>query len=1363
MKRLKSGVSRVSVLLAAVLFSSSSYAQTYCTVSHTAGNCSIWNMYIGGVEIIQNGTTLYSKADDGCNTTSPNYSLVSNKAITSLSGGGQYTIKIGSGPTYGTQIGMWLDLNGDGDFTDKGEWISDGWGTMPANSTQSYSFTVPCNGLKAGTTMMRLRTDYQYSATMTQNSACNNFTYGETEDYVIDLATSKSLKAGFYSQDTVFVKTNVNFVNNNQSGYTYHGWDVNDDGSREYESTNARHKFTTTGKHCVRLYSTNCLGTDSILKCVQVVNPTKPPVADFVSDKARVELYNTFQLTDLSTNGAIYWEWFMFQAIDSTGTHLDITAGGTDADQNPEIFSAKGIPGFPDVGVWSIGLTASNDVGSSVTIIKPDYVIIDKGCDVEMGPGTLTSIPGNVITCRGGSLISKGDGSGNYSANESGLDALVAPCGAQTIYFHFDKWKVKPGVNLKVYDGQDATGKPLHPNIGFTDKDVPNSDTLVAKSGAMYFLWSSGSQTDEGFLGFWHSDIGSQDPPVADYQGSDTVYNAVFNTFTNTSENAKGEVFYTWEVDGTVESNSKDLETIFFSNKKTSVCLTVETCAGKSKKCKTVVVAPITSKAKLDFEAENRRPKAGDEVQFTATSDKANTFQWTFFPKANFVGGTDENTKNPIVSFPSAGKYTVSLKGWNSLTPTDSATSYAQLFKDQYIIVIEYCNPVVGVTTSADLAINRVLLEDNATPRETLIDFESIESDYSNHSEDVATPTLTYGGTYNMLLSRLTNANKINRKVWIDWNIDGDFDDAGETVLTEGTTQNKDFSGSFVVPDLANSFEGTTRMRVATSYKNDRNEPCGSSSNPNANRIGEFEDYSLILANDNTIPYITLIGNDTIKVEVDSPYVDPGAIAMDPTEGNISWRLDTTSDVDANAPGIYYVTYRVSDASGNMAPPARRVVYVVVDQSAPELKLIGANPQYLEVIKDKYVEQGWTANDKTDGDLTTAVQVSGSVNTFKIGSYILTYTVQDAQGNVTTATREVIVRDQSFPTIKNDDIVVENGRNVVKVQIQSVFVDRTIPADNYNDGTFGPLFDYTISPANAQGEAEVDTRIKGTTTVTYTVTDETGNQTVLVIDYVVEDYIPPVINLNTLDTIVHQVNVPYYPVKASVTDNFYDYTQVSLVRTGVVNPFLLGLYTDIYTATDASGNVSVRKRWVRVVDAENPVISSKVGPIVKLGLFSEVKLSQYLKFTDNYTSPQILLENLTVLSNGVNFYEEGIYAAEFQTEDLSGNTSATFTLLVEVNRAYERISGVETVEGTSLMKVYPNPSNGAFNVSLELPSNEDVQIGVYDMLGHKVADVANGQFQDHVFSVDMSNNAAGLYFVRMTTSNKVYNQKIVIE
>ncbi|MBI1307903.1 MAG: hypothetical protein GC181_14965, partial [Bacteroidetes bacterium] len=575
-------------LLAVFVFSGLMAHAQYCTVSHTVTGCPTYYMYIGGIEVINNGNTLFSKANDGCNQTSvPNYTLMSSSPSFTLNGGSSYTMKIGSGTTYNTHIGVWVDITGDGDFDDAGEWVSQGWKDMPANSTSTYNFTLSCSNIKTGPTRMRVRTDYEGSAAFTQSSACTNVNYGETEDYTIALATSGSLKAGFFVVDTAFVKTPVQLVNSNQTGYLYHGWDIGDDGKIDYTTTNATHKFNSPGSYCIRLFSQNCLGRDSVVHCLTIVKPTQPPVADFISDRNEVEIYNTFQLTDLSTNGAIYWDWFLYQESDSAGTRIDgddypdLRGGDETVNQNPEVFTAKGIPGFPDRGKWSVGLTASNDVGASVTLIKHDYIEVIKGCDVEMGPGTVTGIPGNVITCEAGTIKNKDNGSGNYSSPEANLDALIAPCGAQTITFTFDQWVVQSNVNLKIYDGQNANGTPLHTKAGFSSTNPP-TQPLVSKSGALYLLWnSSGTATDKGFIAHWTSSVGSQDPPKASFSVSDTLYNAVYSTFTNTSQNAGGEVFYNWEIDGTSLSNSKDMEQIFLSNATYNVCLTVETCAGK--------------------------------------------------------------------------------------------------------------------------------------------------------------------------------------------------------------------------------------------------------------------------------------------------------------------------------------------------------------------------------------------------------------------------------------------------------------------------------------------------------------------------------------------------------------------------------------------------------------------------------------------------------------------------------------------------------------------------------------------------------------------------------------------------------------
>jgi len=78
------------------------------------------------------------------------------------------------------------------------------------------------------------------------------------------------------------------------------------------------------------------------------------------------------------------------------------------------------------------------------------------------------------------------------------------------------------------------------------------------------------------------------------------------------------------------------------------------------------------------------------------------------------------------------------------------------------------------------------------------------------------------------------------------------------------------------------------------------------------------------------------------------------------------------------------------------------------DTTAPVITLKGDNPMPV-TLNGTYTEPGATANDNKDGDLTSSIVTSGTVNVNLKGAYTITYTVSDAAGNTGTATRTVNV------------------------------------------------------------------------------------------------------------------------------------------------------------------------------------------------------------------------------------------------------------------------------------------------------------------------------------------------------------------
>ncbi len=76
------------------------------------------------------------------------------------------------------------------------------------------------------------------------------------------------------------------------------------------------------------------------------------------------------------------------------------------------------------------------------------------------------------------------------------------------------------------------------------------------------------------------------------------------------------------------------------------------------------------------------------------------------------------------------------------------------------------------------------------------------------------------------------------------------------------------------------------------------------------------------------------------------------------------------------------------------------------DEVPPVVTLNGNNPEYVQRGKT-YTDAGATATDDIDG--AVSVTSSGTVNTATVGTYSITYTAKDSEGNVGSATRAVHV------------------------------------------------------------------------------------------------------------------------------------------------------------------------------------------------------------------------------------------------------------------------------------------------------------------------------------------------------------------
>ena len=163
---------------------------------------------------------------------------------------------------------------------------------------------------------------------------------------------------------------------------------------------------------------------------------------------------------------------------------------------------------------------------------------------------------------------------------------------------------------------------------------------------------------------------------------------------------------------------------------------------------------------------------------------------------------------------------------------------------------------------------------------------------------------------------------------------------------------------------------------------------------------------------DTTVPVITLLGDPSVTLTVGETYLDDGATASDDTDGNLTTSIVTVNGVDTSAAGTYTVTYNVSDAAGNAATQVSRTVVVEAaapsDTTAPVITLSGDASLTL-TVGETYLDDGATASDDTDGDLTASIVTVNGVDTSAAGSYTVTYNVSDAAGNAATQVSRTVV------------------------------------------------------------------------------------------------------------------------------------------------------------------------------------------------------------------------------------------------------------------------------------------------------------------------------------------------------------------
>ena len=319
------------------------------------------------------------------------------------------------------------------------------------------------------------------------------------------------------------------------------------------------------------------------------------------------------------------------------------------------------------------------------------------------------------------------------------------------------------------------------------------------------------------------------------------------------------------------------------------------------------------------------------------------------------------------------------------------------------------------------------------------------------------------------------------------------------------------------------------------------------------------DDSNAVFTVDNTAPIITLNGDFEVTFEAGSEYFEPGATATDAIDGDLTFQLVVSIPADINAVGDHTITYDVTDSSGNAAEQVTRTVHVV-DTTSPEVT-VPADILGVEATDSSgaVVSFDVTATDNVDDPITASCDYN-SGDSFPIGFTAVTCIATDSAGNSGSASFTIEVVDTTPPEITAPETITAEATGSL-----------TIVDILYGNVTVIDLVDPSpILTNDALGSFPV-----GTTTVTWTATDASGNSATAMQDITIQDTTPPEIDVHNDVTKTTSVDSAIVDYTLPAIHDLVDGDNTAICNPNSGDNFLLGDTIVICSATDSASNAAL--------------------------------------------------------------------------------------------------------------------------------------------------------------------------------------------
>ena len=470
---------------------------------------------------------------------------------------------------------------------------------------------------------------------------------------------------------------------------------------------------------------------------------------------------------------------------------------------------------------------------------------------------------------------------------------------------------------------------------------------------------------------------------------------------------------------------------------------------------------------------------------------------------------------------------------------------------------------------------------------------------------------------------------------WTATDDSGNFATATQNVLVQDTTDPVLILQSYIIAEATGPLTvvdiGTATVTDSTGFINATNDAPASFPLGNTTVTWTARDYSgnvitavqIVIVGDMTNPTIDVPDNILVEATGQLTGVNLGtAAATDLVDSNVA----ITNDAPDSFPvGNTLVTWTARDASQNTVTATQTIT--VRDTTDPSL-LIPDDVVVEATGQLTGVNLGTAA--ATDLADPSVMITNDSPDSFPVGLSIVVYLAIDDSKNFVVGIQRVTVQDTVAPTIvAPEDLILEAVGLLSMIQLDTATatdtVDSNVAITNDAPNSF-PI---------------------GTTTITWTATDDSGNFATATQNVLVQDTTDPVLILQSY--IIAEATGPLTVVDigtATVTDN----TIFINATNDAPASFPLGNTTVTWTARDYSGNAVNVTQTVIVRDTTNPTITSPNSIVIEAtGQLTDVNLG-VITATDAVDS------DVAITNDALESFPLGLTIVTYVATDDSGNS-----------------------------------------------------------------------------------------------------------